>query len=1188
MHRLRALGLFVIALIIAAGLTGHATELADLQPNQQLHGFTVLNLYDNAAGVPMGGRFISDRYGFLIDLLQIESVPQAFLYIKTPPTSSMGEPHACEHLLLGKGNRGRYVAALEDMSLSNSTAFTGQVETCYHFNVIAGIETFYDIFEAKLMAFLHPDFTDEEIRREVCHIGVVEDPQTGKLSLDEKGTVYTEMVSSFEHPWYYYGAETNRLVYGPSHPLSYISGGDPDEMRHMVPEDMWKFIHNTHHLSNMGMILSLPANVPLDQVLTEMDGILSRCQKDEDHTDQVGIDAIALPPAHPAPIGTRKIDEYPTDNPEDPGYINYAWPADLKLDNHQRGLLGLFLQTFSGGQTSNLYNLMFNSQTRVVDLGAGYVYGSFDDDLDVSIYFGVGRIPSSFITPTWIDSIQNIIINELTRVRDLPDNSPELLEFNNRAKGFLEQSRKQTEKYLNDPPMFGYRAGVGAGWMGHLAEIEKEAGFRKSLMQPEQFAWLNEQLSSGINIWREAITQWHIIERSPYSVAAKPSPGLMTALSDAKAQRLAGYVEDFKEKYGVSDDQEAIRRYKEEFDANTAELEALAAKTELPKFTDNPPMTLDPLLVYDSTSLDFGVPFVASTFENMTSSRFQIYFDMNVVPESLMVFLPLLPDLLTGIGVYDGDNVIPYDVMEDRLRQEVLGIGAYFDLGYESGRNELALSAQGSNLTELQNGLDWLDRITFHPFLSVDNLPRIIDVIDQAISGFRNRREGAEEGWVHDPADAYRFQNNPLFLSTNSFLTQAHLAHRLRWMFTDAGSIEDLAQVTNLMSQLKALQSTVSRDSLVTVLTTIETYSDTTGGPLADAIAQAAEQSRQQFMRAARSLKQALADVPDESLDQDFAYLCDEIISDLSMNPTDVIARINALLDCFRKRDNVRTALVSNSADREAILPRINQYLSHLDTAPAVKQVYADRDRIIDRLRGRTGITERPVYAGLVHEGTRNGVLIFSASLAGNFDTSETAIIDALTGKMYSGGGPHSVFMHTWAAGLAYSNGIHYNQTNGRVDYYAERCPDVAETMRFVVNLIENAEDDPGLVDYCVAQVFLRSRAPGQYDSRGLSMASSLADGVGPEVQRAYRTKLLQVAKEENIYAKLKEHMADVYGQVLIGYGPKAAQCNDGVYFLIGPETQFESLEELIDNSEGDQKVYRLYPRDYWITAGAN
>jgi Zn-dependent M16 (insulinase) family peptidase len=169
----------------------------------------------------MGGRFIHEQTGFTLDLLQIQSVPQGFIWVNTFPTSDMGEPHTQEHLLLGKGNKGRAVASQEDMSLAGSSAFTMQYRTCYHFHTAAGSEVYYQLLESQLDALLHPDYTDEEIRREVRNFGITENPADGKLRLEEKGSVYNEMVSSFARPWALLGREINITLYGLGHPLSY-------------------------------------------------------------------------------------------------------------------------------------------------------------------------------------------------------------------------------------------------------------------------------------------------------------------------------------------------------------------------------------------------------------------------------------------------------------------------------------------------------------------------------------------------------------------------------------------------------------------------------------------------------------------------------------------------------------------------------------------------------------------------------------------------------------------------------------------------------------------------------------------------------------------------------------------------------------------------------------------------------
>ncbi len=86
------------------------------------------------------------------------------------------------------------------MSLAGSSAFTQQWRTCYHFHTAAGPEVFYKLFESQVDALLHPDYTDEEIRREVSHWGVSENPADKKLSLEEKGTVYQEMRTTYDRP----------------------------------------------------------------------------------------------------------------------------------------------------------------------------------------------------------------------------------------------------------------------------------------------------------------------------------------------------------------------------------------------------------------------------------------------------------------------------------------------------------------------------------------------------------------------------------------------------------------------------------------------------------------------------------------------------------------------------------------------------------------------------------------------------------------------------------------------------------------------------------------------------------------------------------------------------------------------------------------------------------------------------
>ncbi|MFH2036333.1 MAG: hypothetical protein ABIJ45_08020, partial [Candidatus Zixiibacteriota bacterium] len=590
---------------------------------------------------------------------------------------------------------------------------------------------------------------------------------------------------------------------------------------------------------------------------------------------------------------------------------------------------------------------------------------------------------------------------------------------------------------------------------------------------------------------------------------------------------------------------------------------------------------------YQTITLSDGIPMTVSSFENMTSSNIGIVFQMEVVPESLMVYLPFLPNIFTDLGIIKDNDTIGYEEMEERLRQEILSLNAYYDFTENTEKTELVLSGQGSNLDELKNLIGWMNNVLYSPYLSIENLPRINDIIDQMIQSYRNRMKGPEEYWVDYPADAYRFQENPLVMSTNCFLTELHHCQRLKWLMTDPG--DDGPMLGMMLDDIKNVAKDMKREEITDMLSKLEELGSLTeniatlpAGLKKDDIS---ESSLKLISRMASSIKATMSDIPDANLNSDISYLCDEIKRDLSIKPAYAISQMNYILDLLRHNDIARMYMISNSYDRETTLDLVEQFASRLDSGKkSTIQNYAQKQRIIDRLKTRESNINKPLYVGLVYNGTNTGVMMFSAKIAEEYDTSRAAIVNCLAGKMFGGGGPHGLFMKTWAAGLAYSNGYTYGQAGGRVRYYAERCPDIAETMKYVVDQMKNADDDPSLVDYSVAQVFGYSRAPSRYESRGYEMAKDLVHNRTPEKISNFRQRVLNYKNEEGVYFDIKTHLEDAYGPVLIGYGQPLSESHDGNFFIIGPEAQFESLEKLIETEEGKQTVYRLYPRDYWIT----
>ncbi len=735
----------IAVLLTSGGIL--ATDYYDkLTTDQTIHGFRVENTYLNGKEKAFGARFVHEKTGYTIDLFEIQSVPQGFIWINSPPSSDMGEPHTCEHLVLGKGNRGRYVATLEDMSLGKSTAYTSQIYTAYPFSSEGGNEIFFDLFEAKLDALLHPNFTDEEIRREVCHIGVTADPETGELELEEKGTVYTEMVSAFEKYWYYLYGEVDKMLYGEDHILSYNSGGAPDAIRQMQPSDLRAFHVRCYQLNNMGIIITLPKTMPAEEFLGQADQVLNRLDDTPDGPNADPI-TVQIPPSRSsAEPGKISLTHYPGSNAQEPGNAAFAWPAHLgDLDPQEKILIETFLYCFGGSQTSNLYNKLINSDTRVIDIGATSVWAGIDDHTGHPVFVGVSNIDADKVTRAQLADLRQLIRDELKVIADYEPDSEQLRKFNDRARSRIEQIRKSATEYLNSPPGFGLRGGGGGAWYGMIRDLEKVDGFRKSMLRTEAVSAIEAMLAdTDKNIWTDKISEWKLLETTPYAVGCTADPSMLQKAVAEKEERIDGYITAMKARYSAEDTQTALAAYREEFDQTTKELDEIAAQVDLPGFLENPPMTYDPFLDYRVDTVSGSVPLVASTFNSMTSTTIGMALSLRTIPRDLLMYVPLL-NQLDQLGVVKDGEVIPFSEMNERLKTEVLSFATYLTTNPRTGRAELVFSGAGSNRGELDSLLGWMNAALFSPYLEPSNLPRLRDIVDNYLSGLRNRMKGSEE-----------------------------------------------------------------------------------------------------------------------------------------------------------------------------------------------------------------------------------------------------------------------------------------------------------------------------------------------------------------------------------------------------------------------------------------------------------
>ncbi|MFN2510492.1 MAG: hypothetical protein ABR568_03490 [Pyrinomonadaceae bacterium] len=1171
-------------------------SLGSLTEGKTINGFRAEALYLNDADKPFGARFRHQGTGFTLDFLELQSVPQALMWVNSFPTSDRGEPHTQEHLLLGKGNAGRTHSSLEDMSLAGSTAFTMQWRTVYQLHTAAGPEIFYKLFESQTDSLLHPDYTDEEIRREVSHWGINENPTDKTLRLEEKGTVYQEMVSSYERPVSLLFRVASQMIYGSDHPLALSAGGWPAAIREMKAEHIRRFHADNYRLGNMGMVASFPKEMPLEGVLSRLDQILNRLNRlngvvPKQETQRFASEADLTAPK-PAATGEIRLVDYPHQNAQQPGWVMFAWPAARNLDTQEKAFLNLFLANMAGDATTNLYKMFVDSKSRVMETGAKGVFGFLDDELVVGnpVYMGLTDVIPASMTEQKIAEMRQKILDEMRRIASFKDGSPELAEFNERLKNRIIQNRRALSKFVNSPPGFGFRSS-DAGWMSHLIDLNRTSGFRKSVTMKPELAAIEKLLSSKENVWRTYVTKWKLADAVPYAVAAKPAPHLGEQEAQAQAARAEAELERLKKKYGVSDEAEVMRRFKAEYDATTAELERQAQQTANLRFVENPPLTLDDQLDFKVSTLPGGVPMVASTFENMTSATVGIALRLDSVPEDQLLYLSMLPALLTQTGVIKNGKPISFEEMSELQRKEILALNSYFSTNFKTNRAELAVRGSGNDLGESQKALEWMKLVLMSPDWRAENLARIRDVVDQTLSGLRNRMQSAEENWVNDPADAFWRQDNQLLLTTSSFLTRAHNVHRLRWMLKDAGSEADREAISTFLSNLAGAGAKAKRDELKILLGAIQGKGELVKQIPASLLPHGEEFTRLSrdggaiVVEAAKDLEQLLADIPDATLTSDWEYLVRQIRHDLLTPVPQVLANMNAVRQSLLKTAAARLFFVGSPASRTGLEPGVGALLAGLEQKPLQPAKYSSTRLIESRLRGRISEKETPLYVGLINPNTQGGVFLNSAPSVSYLEAdNRDEILDYLASRLYAGGGAHGIFIKTWGAGLAYSNGFRGSPSTGRLGYYAERTPELPQTLRFVIDELKKVKVDPGLVEYAIAGAFGAFRSASPYEVRGESMANDIADGLTPDVIRRFRQSILALRQDPKLADELFKRMAKVYARILPGLGVKARDVKGGIYYVIGPEKQLSAYEEYLKTVEGpDLRLHRIYPRDYWM-----
>ena len=1145
----------------------HAAEPSDqlskLKKDQKIADFRVTNVYSDAAGKIMGAKFLHTPSGSPVFVLQIETVPQVFIAIDEPSDSDKGLPHSLEHLVYGKGIKGRYARLLTEMKLGGTQAFTSSDFNAYHFYSGGAASDLLEQLHAWLDALFRPDFSDIEAEREFYNFGVTADLKTGKKTLIEKGTVYNEMNARPGISTYYY--QLRKQVYGENSPFGFDSGGVPEAMRGVTPKDIRQFHAKFYSLGpQTAFIFAISPKNDVPDFLQNA----SRVLRDFTVAGAPPVQSHATGPKYPIASSSSteiKVYPFPSKSPVEPGQIYFGWKPEKTDSMVELRLLELLVQNLGRGEDSILYKALADRKTRGIDSGATSVFARTNEENSPhfpAMELFVSGVPGNRITPELIERLRGQVKKSIQEISQYKAHSEQLLAFNRLVGSHQQASHRFENVWIRNAPQFGIRS-TGSFWKEYLDYLEMDPAFNRSLSEETVVKAINEKLRSGENIWAGLIEKFHLLE-TPYVTASAPSPDLLEQNEKKRQERVAARVKELMQHYNTSDEQRALSLFEQDEQAKSKEVEDIEARVSRPRFTEHPPMTPDDGVQYAQTAL-LNVPVIQTAFDNPPTMDVGFSFDLRSIPRKYYKYLPLLPRFIDDVGLKEGTQTLSYSDVLEQIQRDIYQFSMDYESNALSHRADFTIRASAASADEFRTALRWMGRLLNSNDLNPANVDRLRDIVEQSLSADDFFTKRGEENWINDPVNAFRYQDDELFLALNSHFTRAHWHSRMKWLLHKPVSTDEIDKLAGFANETLISLDKLSRREVAQKLESLKSAG------LEGELVEYWRKNLPSFAEAeiAGGLRQLTA----------------EVAQDLRIGPEQTIQELKDLQRLIINRAALHLDLTSSRAALEQIKPDL---LKFLESIPAQKrsEVAANGDAppILTKLQRRYSLSAEnfPFYVALVNLDGVSGNTVFTARFPGYDDLDRQSLLDSLSSHLRSGGGPESLYMKTWEAGLAYSNGIRSTPASKLIRYYADRSPNIPALVELVNSLSVNltALSNQSMLDYVLTQAFSYSRAMFSFTQRGRAMAADLRDGRDPEQVRHYAEALLKLREDPNLVTELIQAAPDATGRVLLKPEFQEKQrVEQAIFFMIGPENILSQAEQQLSIP----KLMRLWPSDYWV-----
>jgi Zn-dependent M16 (insulinase) family peptidase len=1159
--------LFIVSLLIVAPLCCPATskDLSALKRNETLGSLRVANLYADSHGKIIGGKFLDIRSGAPVYLLQIETVPQAFMWIDTPADSNAGVAHALEHLLAGKGTKGRYANLLNEMRLGRSAAATTDDFNFYSFSSGTGIEGFFEEFRAWLDALYRPDFTDLEAEREFYHFGISYDPLTKKRQLVEKGSVYDEMQTGQGIYDFYFAL--NKLVYGKNNPFGFYNSGVPDEMRHVVPTDIRRF-HKDHYRLGpaTGFIFALNSK---ENVFKFLEGISRELNQFEDSGPRQGTPDKVTSPKYPIdPSSSREIIllPFPSSSKSDRGEVRFGWKPTRADSQTDVRLLQLFFRALADGDKSLFYKSLIDSKTRDFDSGATSVESLVfleDSPYFPAEYVGFSGISGNQLTEERIEQLRSRITAAIRRIAQYADNSKSLAAFNQMAWSQATAWRRSQGIWIKNAPRFGLN--YETGWKEYFEYLEMDPSFIRSISDEPVWTAIERRMKSGKNIWLGLIRDFHLLEK-PYATASVPSPQLLQEMDNARQTRIAVKTKLLMDRFHTNDEQQALTRFEQEEFAKTKEIDKIAARVSRPRFTDHPPLTPDDDIRYRQFRLK-DVPVIAALFERAPTVDIGLSFDLRGIPRKYYKYLPILPRCLDSLGLKTEDKIIPYAELQAQTQTQINDFSVRYDVSPVSRRADLRIQASTTTPAEFQQALTLIHSMTALNYLDAANADRLRDLVDKRRAEDDVFTNGENDYWFMNPSYAFRYQDDHPYLALSSFFTRAHWDGRLKWLLHKPVRSEEIANLGIFAEKILSTSSGLSGKEL--------------SQKLSGANAKGLEGELLQYW------ERNIPAFPQNELLAGLRRLALEVGEDLATGPDKTISDLGELQKIVLNRRTLNIDITLDGANLEQIEPMLAKFLELIPNnayPEPVTEANSEKSTLMENARRHNNLDSSgfPWYVALDDPRNTTASVIFYADFPGYSHLDHKSLLQVLSTKLLAGSGPQSIFMKAEEDGLAYGSSVSSDPSLRLLRFYAGRSPDLGsliDLVNSIVTTIPQLQDD-ALIDYALQGTFSPPRSMLTFTERGMAIAKDIRDGNDPKQVRRFSEAILKLRSEPNLLSKLTKTALDSMCPVLLRKECTQQQREArSLFFLVGPERLLTDAE----NRLPIPKLLRLYPSDFWI-----